>query len=89
MAGRPPSGHMKRRRRKLTRVKPGRFQTLPKPPFVVARGFEADQSDPVQGHALQLRVAGIRVRQAKLAAVAQAMNVKPIARDVYANDLRV
>ena len=52
------------------------------PPFVAARGFNANQSGPVQGRALQFRVAGIRVRQAKLAAVTQAMNVKPIARDV-------
>ena len=77
------------RRRELARVDPSRLQALPKPPFVAARGFEANQSGPVPGHALQLRVAGLRVRQAKLAAVAQAMNVEPIARDVQADDLQV
>ena len=77
------------RRRKLPRFDPCRLQACPKTPFVAARGLEADQSLPVAGDRLQLRMAFVRVRQAEPAVVAQAMDVEPIARDVQANDLRV
>ena len=44
---------------------------------------------PPTGDLLQFRMAFIRVRQASPTVVAQAMQVKPIARDVQANDLRL
>lgn len=74
------------RRRELTRLDSGFVQVRPKPPLAAARGLEADQRLPVAGGPLQFRVACGRVRQAKLAAVGQAMNVKPVARDVQADD---
>ena len=77
------------RRRELPRWDPRRLQARPKPPFAAARGLEASQGIPVAGDRLQFRMAFVRVRQANPAAVAQAMQIKPIARDVQANDLRM
>ena len=64
------------RRRELPRLDPRRLQAGPKPPFLAARGLEADQCIPADGDLLQIRMA-----------VAQAMDVEPIARNVYPNDL--
>ena len=60
-----------------------------KTPFVAARSLEADQSIRTAGDLLQFRNFVVRVWQAKLTALALAMDVKPIVRDVQANDLRM
>ena len=73
----------------LPRFDPRRLQACPKTPFVAARGPEANQGLPVAGDLRQFRMALVRVPQAKPAAVAQAMQVEPIARAVQADDLQV
>ena len=59
---------------------------------------ELDSDDPVlafdavvdlAAECLQFRMAFVRVRQPNLTAVAHAMQIKPIARDVQANDPRL
>lgn len=64
----------------------GIFQVRPETPFLTTCGFETDEGGPITCEFCQFPMARHRIRKPKPMAIRQAMDIQPVARDIYAND---
>ena len=76
-------------RRQLARLNASRIEGSPQPPFLPARGLETGHSLSVSCNPGQPLMTVSRVRQPQPVTISKTVNIQPVARDIYADDLIV